>query len=450
MKPADLKWFAMLLLVALAVRLGAALVWEGRAAGQFLFGDSQSYWELGRAIAEARPYQVGDPPARVFRTPGYPLLLAPLFLLGGAEPPVFWARAENALLGTLCVAAVWWLARRLFDERSAWIAAAIAAVYPGAIALSGLVLAETPFCLLMLVQLALWGAACQSQTPRAACGCALTAGLAAGAATLVRPSWLLFTPLAGLVGIAFGDTPSPRPSPRGRGRRVAMPSPRGRGRRVAMPSPGGRRRPAAIAGAMLAGLVLVMLPWWARNAAVTGRFVPTTLQVGASLYDGLNPEATGASDMRFASRFTEHVRREPGEPLEVHLDRRMREEALSWARQHPGEVARLAIVKLYRLWNLWPNEPSLSSWPVRILVALGYLPVLVLGLWGAAGTIRGGVPYWLCWLPAVYFTALHLIFVSSIRYRQPAMLGLIVLAAGVVGAWGMVERSEEWRAASGE
>jgi hypothetical protein len=41
-------------------------------------------------------------------------------------------------------------------------------------------------------------------------------------------------------------------------------------------------------------------------------------------------------------------------------------------------------------------------------------------------------PYLLCCLPAIYLTLLHIVFVSSIRYRHPAMLALVVLAAAII------------------
>ena len=116
--------FAVLLAIALAVRLGAGLLWQSRLDGRFCLGDSESYWRLGAAIAAGGPYEYGPQHARVFRTPGYPVLLAPIiWLFGEGRAGVAMARAEAALFGTLAVALVWWLARRLFDERAAWIAA---------------------------------------------------------------------------------------------------------------------------------------------------------------------------------------------------------------------------------------------------------------------------------------------------------------------------------------
>ena len=94
---------------------------------------------------------------------------------------------------------------------------------------------------------------------------ASAAGLAAGAATLVRPSWILFTPIAAVVIVLLNHA---------------------------------RLKHAGMGLAMLAAMTLVLAPWWARNARLTGHFTPTTLQVGASLYDGLSPYATGASDMK--------------------------------------------------------------------------------------------------------------------------------------------------------
>ena len=416
------KLSLLILLLALALRIAAGCWWEGRvpAGEQFAFPDSETYWALGRAVAEGRPLEM-NPDRRVFRTPGYPVLLATVFWLGGADPPVWAARALGAVLGTLAVGGVMGLAGLLFGRQAALVAGLLAACYPDAVAMSTFVLSEAPFCPLMLLHLGCWTLAWRAAASgRRAAGWSLAGGAAAGAATLMRPSWLLFVPFA--VGIG-------------------------------MLRPADRRRLGWIGLWSLAGLSAVMAPWWIRNWQVTGGFVPTTLQVGESLYDGLNPRATGQSDMRFVDDFRAALRAEdaanpsaagPGGCFEARLDRRMRDAAIAWAVSHPGRVLELAAVKFLRLWNVWPNEASLRSWTFRAVVMIAYVPLLIAGLAGVWRTARDGWPYVLCVLPAVYFTALHMVFVGSIRYRQPALLVLIVPAAGWV-----TQRWRERRKAEG-
>ena len=180
--------------------------------------------------------------------------------------------------------------------------------------------------------------------------------------------------------------------------------------------------------------------------------MPTTLQVGASLYDGLSPQASGASNMKPVAEFERLFRkRHPAEEdetpaeYEYRVDARLREAALGWLGTEPAAALRLAGTKFLRTWNVWPNEASFSAWPVRLAVAVTYLPLLLLGLAGVVRTLRCGWPYWLCWFPALYFSALHAVFVGSIRYRQPAMLALIVLAAGVIVSWCPDGRAEGGR-----
>jgi 4-amino-4-deoxy-L-arabinose transferase-like glycosyltransferase len=391
---------AAILLLALVLRLAAAVWWEQRLGERkFGFADSESYWALAERIARGETYQFGED--RAFRTPGYPAVLSvPIAMFGSGAAGIWAARVEAALLGVLAVGGVWCWARMLFDDRTAALAALLAAVYPGAISASTFLLSEAPFCPLMVFTLLLWTRAEFAGTTGGRWGAACAAGAVAGLATLMRPSWLLFVPFAGAM-LVFRPT--------------------------------AWRKHLAISAFALLGLIVVMAPWWVRNAMAFSRFVPTSLQVGASLYDGLSTTATGGSEMSFVPQFAAAERQTPSDdetiPFEVRLDRRLRDASIAWATSHPREALRLAGVKFLRMWNIWPNEPAFSSWPMRLVMLFSYGPLIVLAALGAWRYAPRGWPYMLCVLPAIYFTLLHTIFVSSIRYREPAMLALIVLAA---------------------
>lgn len=407
LSPGATRWL-LILTLALVLRTCAGLWWQARLpAGQsFFFGDSDSYWVLGRAIAQGEPYEYRNSDARVFRTPGYPVLLAGLFAVFGNDPPVMAARLLNAVLGTAAVGLVGWWTTRLFDARSGEIAGVIAAVYPGGVAMSAFVLSEAPFCVFMLLQLAWWGAAIRAESTRSAMIPAFLCGAAGALATLIRPSWLLFTPLVVLMIAAIGP----------------------------------RRGQLALRGVfMLTAFALCMAPWWIRTAQVTGHFVATTLQVGASLYDGLNPEADGSSNMSFVPRLEAEERAaemntKPMDIFEYRLNERMAKAATDWARENPRRFVELALVKLARIWNVWPNEPAMRRWPLALVVMASYVPLLCLSVAGVWRYRRYPWPYALCWLPAVYLTLLHVVFVGSIRYREPAMLALLPLAADMLSS----------------
>jgi 4-amino-4-deoxy-L-arabinose transferase-like glycosyltransferase len=412
------RWLLIAILtLALGLRIGAAFWWQGRVpAGQrFGFPDSESYWQLGQKIAAGQPYEFGPQRYRVFRTPGYPLLLSAIFFIGGQDSPVMSGRILSAILGTVTCGLAAALGWRLFGERVGLLSALAVAIYPEAIAQSVFVLSEAPFTPLMLLHLIGWIAAGQSSTPRASITWSIVGGVAAGLATLMRPSWLLFLPFAGLFALAIDSH---------------------------------RWKQLQIIGLMFVGLCVTMSPWWIYTWSVAGRFVPTSLQVGASLYDGLSPTATGASNMRFVAAFEDAQRvydedhpPPAGQLFEDRLDETMKQASLKWAGEHPQRVLELAAIKLLRIWSPWPNAAEFQSNKLRLVLMISFVPSMILAAIGTYRSRQPGIPgnksCWivlLLWLPAVYFTLLHMIFVSSIRYRQPALVPLLILAAVAV-AW---------------
>ncbi len=390
--------------LGLVLRVLAAMWWETRLAeGQrFFFGDSLGYEILARQLARGEDFAYGT--AYVTRTPGYPLLLAP-FYWWGDHPPTLALRMVGVFCGTAAIGLAAWLGQLLFDRRVGLVAALLVALYPGGIAMSVFVLAEAPFAPLMLLTLGLMIMALRREKFSEQIGWGAATGVVFGLAILVRPSWLMFPLFAVPIGLALY---------------------------------GQRQRQLAIYAAAGLAAAVVMAPWWVRNYVVVGQFVPTTLQVGASLYDGLGPQATGASDMQFVQQFEERllqIEAQAESPLpgthESRRDALMKQAAIEWTLENPGEALKLAGVKLWRYWTPWGNDSDIRG-KMAWVIAAGYLPIVLTGLAGAVYFAPRGWTYALLALPLIYFCLLHLIFVSSIRYRQPPMLALAVLSAALL------------------
>ncbi len=412
---------ALVLQVALGLRMLAAdavdlYVHRGGSARLCLFPDTEIYWGLARAIRMGEPYEYvewSDIPHFALRTPGYPLFLAAVQAVFGTRTLA--VRLVQAVLGTLSVYLVYRLTLQLAHSSGlapagepSWsrrwtaplVAAALAAINPYYLFMSALILSEAVFVPLMLA--ALWGLAvlwvepgrAAAVTGKNAALVALASGGAAGLAILVRPSWALFVPAILLIWVMANARD-----------RIALAwSARG-----------------ALIFAL--GLAVVMSPWWVRNARIYGRFVPTALWLGASLYDGLNPRATGASDMSFLDDREIWPRDEQDQDAE--LTRR----AVAFAREQPAQALSLALVKLGRFWSPWPNAEGFRTIALALGGAVVELPVFALMLLGAWDR-RGDPRSWaLLAGPVLYFCALHLVFASSMRYRLPGEMPALGLAA---------------------
>lgn len=401
------KLFVAILVFAFAIRTIFAVYWQRQAQeanALFRLGDSHSYWTLAEQIAQGKPYQYGSEDAQIFRAPLFPLALAPLTKIPDQRTAVLTARILGGAFGTAAIALLMVVASRLGGPCASLCTGGICAIHPGAIGMSTIILSEILFVPLMVAHILAWQSAWYAENQRQRIGNALFAGLLAGLAVLARPSWLLFIPFTLVAGVIVGQA---------------------------------RKRQITIFLVSATAVALVMTPWWLRNARITGHFVPTTLQVGPSLYDGLHPGATGASDegMTFMRDLLEQQIAEDQQSrlpldstLEYRLNRRASRAALTWARETPFEVVRLAGKKFLRTWSLWPDGGDVGSPLVRLGITISSFGILVLAIGSLPRLWSQGWFAAICWMPCIYFTLLHMVFVGSIRYREPAVFLLASLA----------------------
>ena len=256
-------------------------------------------------------------------------------------------------------------------------------------------------------------------------------GVTISLACYFRPSWLLAAPLfsLGLILkglVAKGECPeSSEKNP------TTPPLPHSPTPQLPSPVPSSPATHTLAAATVLLGTFLALAPWGLRNLAVLGHFKVTCYWMGPSLYDGLNPTATGDSDMTFFDRENLSSKLD-----EIEVDRIYTERAWQFVRENPKKTVELAFAKLWRYWKPWPNAQQFQATPIRLALIATTLPLFLLSLFGLSRytserTVQLGF-WWFAAItvgPMLYFSGLHMLFVSSLRYRLPAEYVLFIPAA---------------------
>jgi hypothetical protein len=399
----------LLLALALAVRLLWGLSRPVTDESLAALPDQVEYVSLARNLLHGQGYSFIDPRFRdrvyAFRMPGYPLFIA---ALGGNLRNV---RIAQALLDTSTVMAIYLLARLLMpgaDRRAALFAAAIVTVNPLLIYFSGLILSETLFVAMLVWGMLLLIAGFGSERRPGRAPVWLAGGLILALAVLVRPSAALF-PLVLGIGALFVN----------HRKGAAYQSSSSRGMLGRWPLPVGTT--------MLLLVAACLLPWTLRNYRLLHQLVWTDTNAGITLYDGYNPDATGASNQQF-------VKTMPQLSLMDELGRNqyLTLKAVDFIRQHPERLFDLALKKAGRTWSPMPLSDQFGN-PRYKLIALAYsIPFDLLCLLGlTVGHLRRPIKIYLL-LPAIYLTIIHALTVGSLRYRIPAEPALAILAASLL------------------
>jgi 4-amino-4-deoxy-L-arabinose transferase-like glycosyltransferase len=177
--------------------------------------------------------------------------------------------------------------------------------------------------------------------------------------------------------------------------------------------------------------IIISAPWMIRNASVIGSPVMNT-NGGFNLYLGNNPAATGyfvsIADTPRGSTWGDL--REIGE---VQASETLKQEAITWIKDHPVDFLTLAVKKAVYFWippvHEGKGEQSSTEKIIRILWLIQFIVIVT----AAAATLLikelRKKPLLILWLTICSYTAVHMLFYVIFRYREPIMPVMMIMAA---------------------
>ncbi len=379
--------------VAVRLHLGEADFW---ANSYFFFFDVAQNIATGKGIVlEAGP--------TTFRVPLYPAFLAAVTFGYREFLPVLLA---ESLIGAATVWCAALIARQMFGNAAAVIAASLAAIYPYYV-VHDTALQETSLYTFLTVLSVLLLMSVRENGSRSMAACA---GLALGAAVLTRANLAPFAVLAPLW--------------------LVFPA-----RSTAVP----RLRRLWTCLLCASAVTLTVSPWLVRSYWLTGSPTLST-ESGFFLWLGNNPYTFSHYPIESID-VSQNVALEALSPQEnakikalgtneAVVDQWFLRKGLDYMRGHPWLTLVNGVRKIGAAFCLLPS-PRRSFWP-SLVYLLSYAPVMVLGLWGMWAGRRHWRDHLIFYALFVSFAAVTAVFFGHTSYRAYLDVYWIVFAAGML------------------
>jgi 4-amino-4-deoxy-L-arabinose transferase-like glycosyltransferase len=395
--------FTLIFILAIILRLYAVIHFPAEPVS-----DAADYHRLAIAIATSHGYiaQNGSPTA--WRPPGYPFFLAGIYSTAGVN--VFIACVVQAILGGLTVLALMRLAMGILDRKAAIVSGVMAALYPGLIYPSRLLISENLAIPLLLLStcVAVRIARSYSLWAPALLGALLGLSVLTRGANMITAA-LLF----GAVLLIRWRT-------------------------------GGMANAFKCVSLAAMAMAIILAPWAARNYAVFHRLAPLSTQDGIGLYSSYWPPRNGSKliwgtlpreeDPVVAAAVRTGDELTASEYLKMETINRLRAEPLYFFRLWPSKL--IFLLAPFD-WETFPHSAGASrsfNW--------GYVFILLPAALGAL--VIGRKPMTHKWalmpLPAAVLIQ-SLIFYGSPRFRLIAEpIALIAAAVGTIEIFGGIKR----------
>jgi 4-amino-4-deoxy-L-arabinose transferase-like glycosyltransferase len=373
--------------------------------------DSYDYHILALNLAQHGVYGWNSEPTAAW-PPGTSAAYALIYLIFGSGQ---WAiKCFNLAIGVLVVFLTIELGSRWFNRAVGTIAGLLVGLWPVLIEDTTVVASEMLFAAALLGILCLFDEICSNESHVKLLSVAL--GGLIGFASLLRPTAILLPAVLALVFYLQ--------------KRKIIPS-------------------LKLISITTVVMLIILMPWSARNYALFGEPVLASTSGGAVLWMGNNPTTTG-----FYQKPPDYAGMN-----EVQLNRRLGNEAVAYIKQAPTAFVTRTVVKAFRLyeretigvwWNAEGIERTFGSagiTAIKVISQAFWMGALLLFGIGCYFSSRRGFASFACH-PGIatlaYFSVVYAIFVIQDRYHVPTDPIMAIFAAYAILQIAPVASSRLW------